>query len=97
MDRNTAVTTWRDVCGSDTVMASGIVTGRMLEEFATRIEAFAVAAERERLETIHNQAMEVLRQIASMPRRTREQRLASACVSFLDSLAEGPNVANNRP
>ena len=44
MDRNTAVTTWRDVCGSDTVMASGIVTGRMLEEFARRIEA----AERER-------------------------------------------------
>lgn len=44
MDRNTAVTTWRDVCGSDTVMANGIVTGRMLEDFAQRIEA----AERER-------------------------------------------------
>ncbi len=44
MDRNTAVTTWRDVCGSDTVMAMGMVTGRMLEEFARRIEA----AERER-------------------------------------------------
>ena len=44
MDRNTAVTTWRDVCGSDTVMAIGIVTGRLLEEFARRIEA----AERER-------------------------------------------------
>ncbi len=37
MDRATAVATWRDVCGSDTVMASGIVTGRMLEDFATRI------------------------------------------------------------
>lgn len=28
----------------------------------------------------------VLRQIAGMKRRTREQRLASACVLFLDSL-----------
>lgn len=44
MNRNTAVTTWRDVCGSDTVMAMGMVTGRMLEAFASRIEA----AERER-------------------------------------------------
>jgi len=47
MDRNTAVTTWREVCGSDTVMASGIVTGRMLEDFASRIEAMVRAAERE--------------------------------------------------
>lgn len=39
MNRNTAVTTWREVCGSDTVMAMGMVTGRMLEDFATRIEA----------------------------------------------------------
>jgi hypothetical protein len=38
------------------------------------------------------QAMDVLRQIASMPRRTREQRLAKSCVDFLDSLREGPNV-----
>jgi hypothetical protein len=44
MDRDTAVRTWRDVCGSDTVMAMGVVTGRMLEDFAARIEA----AERER-------------------------------------------------
>lgn len=44
MNRDTAVRTWREVCGSDTVMAMGVVTGRMLEEFATRIEA----AERER-------------------------------------------------
>lgn len=44
MNRDTAVSTWRDVCGSDTVMAMGVVTGRMLEEFATRVEA----AERER-------------------------------------------------
>ena len=36
------------------------------------------------------QAMTVLRQIAAMPRRTREQRLANACVQFLDALR--PNV-----
>lgn len=39
MNRNTAVMTWRDVCGSDMVMAATMVTGRMLEDFATRIEA----------------------------------------------------------
>lgn len=39
MDRDTAVRTWRDVCGSDTMMAMGVVTGRMLEDFAARIEA----------------------------------------------------------
>lgn len=44
MNRDTAVRTWREVCGNDTVMAMGVVTGRMLEEFAARIEA----AERER-------------------------------------------------
>jgi len=38
------------------------------------------------------QAMDVLRQIAGMQRRTREQRLASSCVAFLDSLDERPNV-----
>ena len=38
MDRNTAVTTWREVCGSDAVMCMP-PTGRMLEDFATRIEA----------------------------------------------------------
>ena len=42
MDRNTAVTTWREVCGSDMIMALP-PTGRLLEEFARRIEA----AERE--------------------------------------------------
>ena len=45
MNRTKAVTTWRDVCGSDTVMAMMPPTGRMLEDFARRIEA----AERERL------------------------------------------------
>ena len=44
MDRDTAVSTWRNVCGSDTVMAMGVVTGRLLEEFARRIESL----ERER-------------------------------------------------
>ena len=39
MNRNTAVMTWCDVCGSDTVMAQSMITGRMLEDFATRIEA----------------------------------------------------------
>ena len=34
----------------------------------------------------HEQAMEVLRQIAGMKRRTREQKLANACVIFLDAL-----------
>ena len=46
MDRNTAVMTWREVCGSDAVMASMPPTGRMLEEFARRIEA----EERQRLQ-----------------------------------------------
>ena len=30
----------------------------------------------------------VLRQIAAMPRRTREQRLAKACVTFFDAMAD---------
>lgn len=52
MDRDTAVRTWRDVCGNDTVMAMGVVTWRMLEEFAARIEA----AERERWQARVEQA-----------------------------------------
>ena len=36
MDRTTAVTTWREVCGNDAAMAMP-PTGRMLEEFARRI------------------------------------------------------------
>jgi hypothetical protein len=36
--------------------------------------------------TKHDTAMKVLRQIADQPRRTREQRLAFSCVTFLDSL-----------
>ena len=37
MDRTTAVEIWREVCGSDIVMALP-PTGLMLEEFASRIE-----------------------------------------------------------
>lgn len=43
MNRTTAVETWREVCGSETVMAMMPPTGRMLEEFARRI----ASAERE--------------------------------------------------
>lgn len=42
MDRNTAIQTWREVCGSDMVMTLP-PTGRLLEAFAAKIEA----AERE--------------------------------------------------
>lgn len=38
MNRNTAVTVWREVCGNDTVMTMP-PTGKTLEEFARRIEA----------------------------------------------------------
>lgn len=37
--------------------------------------------------------MNTLRLIADRKRRTREQRLASACIRFLDSLNEPPNAA----
>ena len=43
MNRTTAVEVWREVCGSDLIMAMP-PTGRLLEAFAARIEA----AERER-------------------------------------------------
>lgn len=45
--------------------------------------------DRERAAAEH--AMNVLRQIASLKRRTREQRLASSCVALLDALAQRPN------
>ena len=38
MKRTTAVEAWREVCGSDLVMAM-LPTGRLLEAFAARIEA----------------------------------------------------------
>ena len=37
--RDLAVTTWREVCGSDQAMAMLPPTGRMLEEFAAKIAA----------------------------------------------------------
>lgn len=40
--------------------------------------------------TDESTAIDVLRQIAAMKRKTREQRLASACVIFLDSLPDAP-------
>lgn len=48
-------------------------------------EALDVAA---RVLAEHAPAMDTLRAIASNKRRTREQRMACACVVFLDSLAE---------
>ena len=42
----------------------------------------------------HLVAMDVLRQIADGQRRTREQRLAKSCVTFLDSLPD--ELANAR-
>lgn len=36
----------------------------------------------------NGEALKVLRQIADLPRKTREQRLAKSCVIFLDALAE---------
>lgn len=50
-------------------------------------DQLAAAVDAERSE--HRHAMAVLRQIADMPRRTREQRLASACVRFLDAIRAG--------
>ena len=42
MNRTKAVMTWRAICGSDTAMAMLPPTGRMLEAFASRIEADAL-------------------------------------------------------
>lgn len=39
----------------------------------------------------------VLRQIAELPRKTREQRLASACVRFLDCMDSQPNAVAQAP
>lgn len=46
---------------------------------------------------LYEQAMSVLRQIAAMPRRTREQRLASACVSFIEELEKQPSPVTPTP
>ncbi len=52
MNRNAAVSTWREVCGSDTVMAIGVATGSMLEQFARRIESAERERWREHLKTV---------------------------------------------
>ena len=70
MDRNTAVTTWRDVCGSDTVMASFPPTGRMLEDFAARIEA----AERERAALVCDDEARVRNEAAAKHPEFSEER-----------------------
>ena len=61
-------------------------------------EAIDLAVERiERIDRLEKEnAMlremeKVLRQIASMKRRTKEQRLASACIIFMDALREETN------
>ena len=56
MDINTAVTTWRGVCGSDSVMATMPPTRRMLKDFARRIEA----AERERCAKLCDEKVKAL-------------------------------------
>lgn len=47
------------------------------------------------LQSTYEQAMTVLRQIAGMPRKTREQRLTSSCVTFIDALEARNPVPNN--
>lgn len=57
-------------------VAAGDATGKLMQsELVNRI-----AAMRE-MET-------VLRQVAGMKRRTREQRLAKACVTFFDAMED---------
>lgn len=59
---------------ADIRAAAGDPTGKlMLSELVPRINAQ------------HEMSL-VLRQIADMPRRTREQRLAKACVTFFDAM-----------
>ena len=58
--------------------AIGDTTCRLMQdEVVARVKR--IVAQRE-------EAMRVLRQIASMPRRTREQRLANSAVTFLDAM-----------
>lgn len=48
-----------------------------------------LAQEVQSLKARHDCAMKVLNQIADMPHKTREQRLAKSCVLFLGSLNNG--------
>ena len=60
----------------DIRVAAGDPTGKLMQtELVHRIAALS-------------EAEKVLRQIAGMKRKTREQRLASACILFLDALGE---------
>jgi hypothetical protein len=58
----------------------------------------AACEEQEKETRLLQEAEKVLRQIADHKRKTKEQRLASSCVSFLDALRAElrSNVANNR-
>jgi len=58
-------------------VAAGDPTGKlMLDELVHRIAAM-------------RECEKVLRQIADMPRRTKEQRLAKSCVVFFDAMEQG--------
>lgn len=46
----------------------------------------ALAAQVKKMKATHACAMKVLRQIADGKRKTREQKLASACLIFLDAM-----------
>jgi len=84
MTRNEAVMTWRAVCGSDTVMTMP-PTGRMLEDFATRIEAAERGRCIETLGALKNQSG------VNDDGQTWLRRLTRGdCLSALEAL--GPNA-----
>lgn len=68
---------------ADLRAALGDPEGRLMQD--------ELIAHARRLKTEHGTALDVLRQIAANKRRTREQRLASACVGLLDVLANSSN------
>ena len=59
----------------------------MVREVNTK-RVVELQVEMQRIVTEHETAMTTLRQIAARSRKTREQRLAHATVTFLDSLNE---------
>lgn len=66
------------ILSEDIVSDDGIASAAILEAGHRLLELGAA----------HEQAMEVLRQIQAMPRKTREQKLANSCVRFLDALEQ---------
>lgn len=67
-------------CGllADIRTAAGDPTGKLMQnELLHRIRAMA-------------ECENTLRLIAEKPRKTKEQRLAKACIALLDSMAEHP-------